>query len=72
MIQREKNMAVLRRVCADILGSRVDLQITVNTEHSANDKKKKDLELRTKAASHPLVAEAIEIFDGRLVEVKIR
>ena len=72
MIQREKNMSVLRKVCKDILGSRINLQITVNTEHSVNDKKKKDIELRAKAASHPLVAEAIEIFNGQLVDVKIR
>lgn len=72
MIQREKNMAILRSVCADILGGGVDIQIRVNTEHSANDKKKKDIELRDKAVSHPLVAEAIDIFKGHLVEVKVR
>lgn len=71
MIQREKNMSVLRRVCADILGNRIDLQITVNMDHRVSEKKK-DIELRDKAARHPLVAEAIAIFNGQLVEVKVR
>jgi hypothetical protein len=30
-----------------------------------------DNQLKQKAISHPLVAEAIDIFDGKLIDVKI-
>ena len=55
MIQREKNMAILRKVCEEILGGGIDIQIAVNPDQQVNDKKKKDIELRYQADSHPLV-----------------
>ena len=73
MIQREKNMGVLQQVCADVLGSRKDIRLAPGTKPDDNYQKKKshDNELKKKALSHPLVADAIEIFDGKLIEVKI-
>ncbi len=72
MIQREKNMAVLKQVCADILGSRHELQFTAGSSmEDSKQKKKIDNQLKQKAISHPLVADAIEIFDGKLIDVKI-
>jgi DNA polymerase-3 subunit gamma/tau len=72
MIQREKNMAILRKVCEEILGGCVDIKIEVSNDKSANHPQKKSTELRDKAVNHPLVAEAIDIFDGHLVDVKVR
>jgi DNA polymerase-3 subunit gamma/tau len=72
MIQRDKNMAVLKQVCTDILGSRYEFQFTANSSmEDKNHKKKKDNQLKQKAIRHPLVADAIEIFDGKLIDVKI-
>ncbi len=73
MIQREKNMAALRQVCADVLGSQKDIQLTPGTgpDESYQKKKSHDNELKKKALSHPLVADAVEIFDGKLVDVKL-
>ena len=73
MIQREKNMAVLQQVCADVLGSRKDIRLSAGTTPDDNYQKKKshDNELKKKALSHPLVADAVEIFDGKLIEVKL-
>ena len=73
MIQREKNMAALRQVCADVLGSQKDIQLTPGTgpDDSYQKKKSHDNELKKKALSHPLVADAVEIFDGKLVDVKL-
>ena len=73
MIQREKNMAALRQVCADVLGSQKDIRLTPGTgpDESYQKKKSHDNELKKKALSHPLVADAVEIFDGKLVDVKI-
>ena len=73
MIQREKNMAALRQVCADVLGSQKDIRLTpaTGTGESYQKKKSHDNELKKKALSHPLVADAVEIFDGKLVDVKL-
>ena len=73
MIQREKNMAVLQQVCADVLGSRKDIRLTPGTTPDDNYQKKKsyDNELKKKALCHPLVADAVEIFNGKLIDVKI-
>jgi DNA polymerase-3 subunit gamma/tau len=73
MIQREKNMVVIQQVCADILGGRKDIRLTAGTRLDDNYQKKKihENELKKKALSHPLVADAVEIFDGKLIDVKI-
>jgi len=73
MIQREKNMAVLQQVCTDVLGSRKDIRLTRGNAPDDNYQKKKnhDNELKKKSLSHPLVADAVEIFDGKLIDVKI-
>ena len=73
MIQREKNMGVLQQVCAEVLGSRKDIRLAPGTKPDDNYQKKKshDDELKKKALSHPLVADAVEIFNGKLIDVKI-
>jgi DNA polymerase-3 subunit gamma/tau len=73
MIQREKNMAVLQQVCAEVLGSRKDIRLAPGTKPDDNYQKKKshDNELKKEALSHPLVADAVEIFNGKLIDVKI-
>jgi DNA polymerase-3 subunit gamma/tau len=73
MIQREKNMAVLKAVCADVLGSPKDIQLTPGEvpDDDYQKKKNQENELKQKALRHPLVADAVEIFDGKLIDVKI-
>jgi DNA polymerase-3 subunit gamma/tau len=72
MIQREKNLVVLKQVCADILGGRKNIQFaTGNCADGRDRKKKNDDQLKQKALNHPLVADAIEIFNGRLLDIKI-
>jgi len=72
MIQREKNMAVLKQICAEILGCPYEIQFTADSTPADNKRKKKTAnKLKQKAISHPLVADAIEIFDGKLIDVKI-
>jgi len=71
MIQRDKNMAVLKQVCADLLGSPVEIRLTTQTTKEGGHRKKKNHRLKQKALSQPLVADAIEIFDGKLIDVKI-
>ena len=73
MIQREKNMATLQQVCAEVFGSQKDIRLTPGKTPDDTYQKKKshDNELKKKALSHPLVSDAVEIFDGKLIDVKI-
>jgi DNA polymerase-3 subunit gamma/tau len=72
MIQREKNMAVLQQVSSELLGRKQKIRFTVsNSKGHHSQKKKKDHQLKQKALDHPLIADAIEIFDGKLVDVKV-
>jgi DNA polymerase-3 subunit gamma/tau len=72
MIQREKNMAVLSRTVEEISGRRHEIQFSSSSTMEDKTRKKKTAKrLKQKALSHPLVADAIEIFDGKLVDVKI-
>jgi len=71
MIQREKNMVVLQQVCTEVLGHKQNIRLTVSKSMGDHNQKKKDNQLKQKALDHPLVADAIEIFDGKLVDVKV-
>jgi DNA polymerase-3 subunit gamma/tau len=72
MMQRDKNITMLRQVCQDVFGSRQEIQFTtVDTTENNNQKKKTNNQLKQKAINHPLVSDAIEIFNGKLLDVKI-
>jgi DNA polymerase-3 subunit gamma/tau len=72
MIQRDKNMAILKQVCTAVFGHDPNIRLSINTSMGDHtQKKKKDKQLKQEAISHPLVADAIEIFDGKLVDVKV-
>jgi phage pi2 protein 07 len=51
----------------------MDIRLTPGAAANDNFKKKKnrDNELKKKALCHPLVADAVEIFEGKLIDVKI-
>jgi len=75
MLQREKNKTILNKICASYFGEEKDIMLISSSEPDAERPKKKsrnDHHLRQKALSHPLVADAIEIFSGKLIDVKIR
>ncbi len=74
MLQREKNTAVLKRICAEFFGKDIDVVLTSHLETDDESPKKKsqnDNLLKQKAISHPRVADAIEIFDAKLIDVKL-
>ena len=74
MLQREKNKAALKRVCAQYFGKEMDVVLSNHPETDEGGAKKKsqnDNLLKKKALSHPLVADAIEIFDAKVIDVKI-
>ena len=74
MLQREKNMAALKKICTEYFGKDIDVVLTCHPETDDGNSKKKsqnDNLLKQKALSHPLVADAIEIFNGKLIDVKL-
>lgn len=74
MLQREKNMAALKRICAQYFGKDIDVVLSCHPETDDGSPKKKsqnDNLLKQKALSHPLVADAIEIFNAKLIDVKL-
>jgi DNA polymerase-3 subunit gamma/tau len=72
-LKRDKHMAILRKVCAEIFGGAPEVVVAAGEESRLTSHKRRD---RHQAAvketlNHPLVAEAIEIFNGKLVDVTI-
>ncbi|MGD9133085.1 MAG: DNA polymerase III subunit gamma/tau [Desulfobacterales bacterium] len=75
MLRREKNMAFLKTISKSYFGEEKDIMLTSSSEPDDRRPKKKSQNnqlLKQKALGHPLVADAIEIFSGKLIDVKIR
>ncbi|MCJ7772607.1 MAG: DNA polymerase III subunit gamma/tau [Desulfobacterales bacterium] len=73
MVKRDKSEAILKKICSQYFGRELQIKFKAGAiENKKNQKKKsKDNELKQEAFNHPLVADAIEIFDGKIVDVKI-
>ncbi len=74
MLQRKKNRAIIEKICTAFFGEQKGVVLTTPSEPGEENPKKKSQNehlLKQKALSHPLVADAIEIFDGKLIDVKI-
>lgn len=69
-----KQHGMLERLCCEISGRSVKLNIVANIEDMATKqkKKKKVVEQEQKALDHPMVMEAIKLFDGKVIDVTIR
>ena len=73
MVRKEKNVGIIKKVCRDFLGKEIDViigtkKITENKHHQKNSRK---IRLKQEALSHPMVTDALEIFNGKIVDVKI-
>jgi DNA polymerase-3 subunit gamma/tau len=73
MIQRQKNIAFLNQICADYFGEEKKILLTTQSDPNEGNQEKKNKSnlLKQKALDHPLVADAIDIFEGKLIDVKI-
>jgi DNA polymerase-3 subunit gamma/tau len=72
-VQREKNREILTRVCSAQFGRPLKVQVragiaAVSENPDTGDENKKR---RTEALAHPLVSEAVEIFEGKVIDVKL-
>jgi len=73
MIQRDKSMAELKAAFRQLLGDEKKIVLKSQSKPvSASRKKKNEADRKKKALNHPLVADAIEIFNGTLMDVKLR
>jgi DNA polymerase-3 subunit gamma/tau len=74
MMEREKNKVILKKACARYFGTEKNIVLIAQGESDEERLKKKaqnDHLLKQKALSHPSVADALEIFNGKLIDVKI-
>ena len=73
MILRDKNEAIIKKVCGDFFGKEMDVVIVPKKIQDLEHHKKKSQagRLKQEALSQPLVTDALEIFNGNVVDVKI-
>ena len=75
IIRRKKNEAFIKKICSDFLGKEVDILFNIDSKHK--DKKpninanNQGDSLKNQALNDPIVMDAIEIFKGNIVDVKI-
>jgi DNA polymerase-3 subunit gamma/tau len=74
MIQRERTLAELRGAFGRLLGGDRKIVLTPGEKAGQEPRQKKKIEdeRKSQALNHPLVADAIEIFNGTLMDVKLR
>ena len=73
VIKRNKSRAIIQKVCEDFFGKKMDLIIHAQESRDTGNQKKKNsaFQLKQEAINHPLVADAIEMFNGTVVDVKL-
>jgi len=69
MVDRKKD--ALRAILKDFFKRDVSLNINSNISHDSREEINRAGCLKEAAMSHPLVADAVEIFDGKVVDIKI-
>jgi DNA polymerase III subunit gamma/tau len=70
----KKNLAMVESVCREQTGRKVHIDFSDNAadeKNNAAEKQKAD-QIRQTLLNHPLVADAVEIFNGKIEEIKIR
>ncbi|MFH1985634.1 MAG: DNA polymerase III subunit gamma/tau [Pseudomonadota bacterium] len=73
MVKRPKNREVLQAFCTAYFNRPLSVDVTGDS-HAADEqdqKKNKHQELRQEILAHPLVEDAMDIFNGELVDIKL-
>jgi len=70
----KKNLAMIEAVCSEHGGRRVQIDTSGDgrDESQVTSARKKANEVRRQLLNHPLVADAVDIFSGKIEEIKIR
>jgi DNA polymerase-3 subunit gamma/tau len=73
LVKRRKNREILRQKLCELLGRPVDVSVAAVSDRNAPKARKRQEaeELKKAALRHPLVADAVEIFDGTIVNVEL-
>jgi DNA polymerase-3 subunit gamma/tau len=74
MVQREKNKQILTDIAAELFGRnlKVAIAVTVDSDAAKPDQRAETAKKATQdALNHPLVSEAVDIFRGKIVDVKV-
>jgi DNA polymerase-3 subunit gamma/tau len=73
MVRRNKNSTIIKKVCSDFFGKDMEVIVTAKKIQNLEDQDKKNNaeRLKQEALCHPLVTDAIDIFNGNVVDVKI-
>jgi DNA polymerase-3 subunit gamma/tau len=71
-LQRQKNVVALEDVCRQYYGKKLRIKIEADQEQKKDQKHEHQerQQLKEEALNHPLVAEAIEIFNGKIADIK--
>lgn len=74
-LRDEKSMAAMRDICKQIFKRDMKIQIAEAPDTTSKNNRSKESDrtrrLKKEALSHPMVAEALEVFQGKVVSVKI-
>jgi DNA polymerase-3 subunit gamma/tau len=68
-----KHSETLKEICSQFTGSPVDMRVTVSDQEKASGEANMSEEKITKeeALNHPLISDAVEIFDAKVIGVQI-
>ncbi len=69
----QKHLRYLEEVCGRLVGRAITINLTGHLEDAGEKQKEKQKaeQLKQKALSHPRVMETIELFNGKIIDVKI-
>ena len=74
-LRDEKGMAAMRDICKQVFKRDMKIKIAEAPDATPKNNRSKENDrtrrLRREALSHPMVAEALEVFQGKVVSVKI-
>ncbi|MFZ7127722.1 MAG: DNA polymerase III subunit gamma/tau [Desulfobacterales bacterium] len=72
-IKRKANLEAVEAVCAEVFGRPMSLVLHEKGagRQKLAQKKKHEQQLKKSALSHPMVADTIELFNGKVVDVKV-
>ena len=74
-LRDKKSMALLQKVCDQFFKRKMKIKIVESRKEASQDSQHKESDrarrLKREALAHPLVTDALEVFQGRVVDVKI-
>jgi DNA polymerase-3 subunit gamma/tau len=74
MVMERENMALLQALGREVLGSHVEISVVTGGREGKSERRaetERSRHLRQKALRHPLVTDALEIFGGEIVDVRL-